>query len=512
LKINRQKLKLAVCPKPNFIVPYALPERLKIPAGVPLTREQDDYPIATYPMRLICTLLTLLLTGCDLFPQTHLQRVEEKGVLHVLTRNSATTYYQGPHGPTGLEYDLAAGFAEFLGVKLKIEAPDTLSNILSSIQAGQADFAAAGLTVTEERKGTINFGPIYQRITPQLVYRTGTESPKNLDELTGSLEVVARSSHAEHLKLLQDEYPNLSFQENSELESEQLLDLVWEQIIDFTVADSNEVAMNRRFYPELRVAFDISSPQPLAWAFPPGEDRSLIEKAEEYFDQLAKSGELDKLLEHYYGYVADFDYVGTVRYMKHIEQRLPLYRKWFQKAAQASGQDWRLLAAVGYQESHWNPKAVSPTGVRGIMMLTQNTMQQLGITASRLDPKASIEGGAQYIATVKKKIPERIAEPDRTWMALAAYNVGFGHLEDARILAQGDGANADKWVDVKNYLPLLSQKKWYKKTRYGYARGREPVRYVENIRSYYDILVWITDRERPARRTTPALGVNSPVL
>ena len=234
-------------------------------------------------MRLFLISLALLISGCDLFPQSHLQRVQEKGILQVLTRNSATTYYEGPFGPTGLEYDLAAGFAEFLGVRLRIETPDTLSRILVEIQGGNADLAAAGLTVTEERKAYINFGPSYQRITPQLVYRVGTASPRNLDELNGNLEVVAKSSHAERLTSLQDEYPNLTFEENSELESQQLLDLVWEQLVDYTVADSNEVAIIRRFYPELRVAFDISTPVPLAWAFPPGEDRSLIDKAEEYF-------------------------------------------------------------------------------------------------------------------------------------------------------------------------------------------------------------------------------------
>ena len=463
-------------------------------------------------MRLILPLLTLLIAGCDLIPESHLQRVLDSGELRVLTRYSATTYYQGPHGPTGLEYDLAAGFADFLGVKLKIKVPDSLSSVLSDIQDGSADLAAAGLTVTDERTPLFNFGPVYQRITPQLVYREGSPAPKNLDGLGGSLEVVAMSSHAERLRALAGEYPDLKFQENRELDSEQLLNLVWEQVIDYTVADSNEIAISRRFYPELRVAFDISAPEPLAWAFPPGEDRSLVEKAEEYFAALHKSGRLDQLLEHYYGYVADFDYVGTRRYMKHIEQRLPSYRDWFEEAGRQTGEDWRLLAAIGYQESHWNPDAVSPTGVRGIMMLTQNTMQHLGIDGNRHDAQASIEGGARYFSSVKQRIPERIKEPDRSWMALAAYNVGYGHLEDARILAQSDGANADSWAELKKYLPLLTQKKWYKQTRYGYARGREPVRYVENIRSYYDILVWQSEREHPPRPPSPALTIQSPAL
>ena len=463
-------------------------------------------------MRLTFVLLILLITACDLLPKSQLDRVKDSGELRVLTRNSGTTYYEGPNGPAGLEYDLAAGFAEYLGVKLNIETPESLSQILRKIQFGAADMAAAGLTVTAERQAVLDFSTSYQRITPQLVYRVGVRTPKNLNELQGNLEVVADSSHAERLRALQDEYPNLSFRETSELDSEQLLNLVWEQVIDYTVADSNEVAISRRFYPELRVAFDISSAEPLAWAFPRGEDRSLIEKADEYLKTLKDNGKLDRLLERYYGYVTDFDYVGTRRYMKHMEQRLPQFRQWFEEAGDMTGIDWRLLAAIGYQESHWNPKAVSPTGVRGIMMLTRDTMQHLGITKSRLDPQASIEGGARYIARVKNRIPKRIGEPDRTWMALAAYNVGFGHLEDARVLAQSEGADQDKWIDVKKYLPLLSQKKWYKQTRHGYARGNEPVRYVENIRSYYDILVWVTDRDNVPKPRSPALTIESPAL
>lgn len=463
-------------------------------------------------MRLLLALLPLLIAGCDLIPKTQLEQVQDRGVLRVLTRNSATTYYEGPYGPAGVEYDLAEGFARYLGVKLHIQVPDNLSEILQGIQSGGADMAAAGLTATDERRQQFNFSSSYQRITPQLVYRIGTPAPQNLGDLHGSFEVVADSSHAERLRALREEYPDMSFTENNELESEQLLGLVWDEVIDYTVADSNEVAFSRRFYPELRVAFDISKPQPLAWAFPPGDDHSLVDKANEYLRKQRENGHLDRLLEKYYGYVADFDYVGTRRYLQHIDQRLPRYQSWFEKAGKDTGIDWRLLAAIGYQESHWNPKAVSPTGVRGLMMLTQDTMKQLGIDKSRHDPQASIEGGARYIKRVKKRLPKRIKNPDRTWMALAAYNIGFGHLEDARILTQEDGANPDKWIDVKKYLPRLSQKKWYKKTRHGYARGQEPVRYVENIRSYYDILVWFTEREHPPRPPSPALTVESPAL
>ncbi len=450
-------------------------------------------------MRSIFLLFTLLLSACEqptTKPVSQLERVKQNGELLVLTRTGPTTYYEGPEGPAGFEYDLAIGFAKYLGVSLRLEIPDNFAGILKQTEAGKADIAAAGVTVTTARKQRVNFGPSYQKITPLLVYRQGSRPPKDLSEIHGSLQVVADSSHAERLLSVKEDYPDLIIEQNLGLDSEQLLNLVWEKVIKYTVADSNEVEINQRYYPELRIAFELSEPEPLAWAFPPGDDHSLIDQAKTYFNQLRMTGRLDQLLERYYGHVNDFDYVETRRYLSHIEKRLPKYRHWFIKAGEKTEIDWRLLAAIGYQESHWNPKAVSPTGVRGIMMITRDTMKQLGIDESRHDAETSIMGGSRYIKQIKAKIPDRIKEPDRTWMALAAYNVGFGHLEDARVLTQRDDADPDKWVNVKTYLPRLSQKKWYKQTKHGFARGMEPVRYVESVRGYYDILVWKTNRQQ----------------
>ena len=178
------------------------------------------------------------------------------------------------------------------------------------------------------------------------------------------------------------------------------------------------------------------------------------------------------------------------RFLRHVRDRLPALRDHFKEAGLFYSADWRLLAAIGYQESHWRADAVSPTGVRGIMMLTRATARQVGVT-DRLDPRQSIDGGTRYIRQIKAKIPRRIEEPDRTWLALAAYNVGFGHLEDARILTQRAGRDPDRWSDVKQYLPLLADPAWHKLTRHGFARGHEPVRYVENVRRYHDTLISI---------------------
>lgn len=441
-------------------------------------------------MRLIPSLLLVLaLVGCTK-PTPLLERIKEEGTLTVLTRNSATTYYEGPEGLIGLEHDLVRLFAEELGVQPRFVVPDSFDAILPMISRGEAHLAAAGLTVTPSREKLVRFGPPYQKITQQLIYRAGSRMPKTIeDTIDGLLEVIAGSSHEEELLRLKAQYPNLDWEAQQELESEELLYLVKEQIIDYTIADSNEVALNRRYYPELKIAFDLTESQPLAWAFPHSHDSSLYDAAAAFFERIEQNGILAQLIERYYGYSETLTFVDKRSLRRHIHQRLPGYIHLFKQAAEATGLDWRLLAAISYQESHWNPDAVSPTGVRGIMMLTQATATHLDIE-DRLDPEASIMGGARYLRMMEEKIPERVPEPDRLWLALAGYNLGFGHLEDARVLTQQDGGDPDKWSDVKDRLPLLGQKKWHNKTKHGYARGREPVDYVDNIRSYYDLLIW----------------------
>jgi membrane-bound lytic murein transglycosylase F len=462
----------------------------------------------------LLALLTLL-SACNNEPQDHLSLVQERGKLLVVTRNAATTYYEGGQGPTGLEYDLLRGFAERLGVELQLIIAPNPDAVLTILAEGVVDMGAAGLTITEEREVWLRFSLPYQEISQQLIYRVGSTRPRDPSELSGQLEILANSSHEEQLKRLHSEYPELKWQSNPQAETEELLTMVWQEQLDYTIADSNEFTLNQRFMPELRVAFDISDPQPLAWAFPRFRDDSLREAANAYLTELEETGTLALILERYYGHLDNFDYVGIRTFMRHIHERLPEYQQLFEYAAREFDLDWRLLAATAYQESHWNPNAVSPTGVRGIMMLTQNTARELGVV-KRTDPVESIRGGALYLSRLRERLPERIAEPDRSWLALAAYNIGYGHMEDARILTQRNAGNPDSWKDLKETLPLLHQRRWHSQTRFGYARGREALQYVENIRSYYDILVWLSERDRPQPEPLPpphpAWLINSPVL
>lgn len=267
--------------------------------------------------------------------------------------------------------------------------------------------------------------------------------------------------------------------------------MVDEGQIDLTLVDSNELAMNQVYFPNVRVAFDLGDASNLAWAVAPGEDNSLLDQVNGFLDKAKQNGTLQRLKDRYYGHVDVLGYVGAYTFAKHLQQRLPKYEQHFRQASQSNQVDWRLLAAIGYQESLWQPTATSKTGVRGLMMLTQDTAKAMGVS-NRLDARQSIGGGSKYFAMIKEGLSDDLKEPDRTWFALAAYNIGIAHLGDARKLAEAEGLNPNKWLDVKQMLPRLSQKQWYRKTRYGYARGGETVQFVQNIRRYYDILTWVT--------------------
>ena len=448
-------------------------------------------------MRLLTIITLAALIGTCSSPPSILEQVLETGELRVVTRDSPTSYTIGPDGPSGPEYDLVQAFADELGVTLLVESVESVSEILPKLLSGDAHMAAAGLSVTDDRRKYLSFGHPYKTVDVHLIYKLGTGKPRSIEDIFDrSIEVIASSSHVDLLASLKETYPALSWTENADTELAELLAKVANDEIDLTVADSPDFNIQRHFYPDLRVALDLEIGDRLAWAFPKDTADSLLARADEFLINADRSGMLARVQDRYFGHTRKFDYVGTRNFIRHYENRLPRYRAMFEQAGLEWGVDWRLLAAIGYQESHWRSQAVSPTGVRGIMMLTEATADYLSID-DRLDPESSIFGGARYFARQTERVADTVGEPDRTYMALAAYNVGFNHVKDARMIVEWNGGNPDSWIDIRKALPLLAQRKWYSRLPYGYARGWEPVLYVNNIRSYYDILKWLTANEEP---------------
>ena len=420
-------------------------------------------------------------------PPSRLDLILEKGELVVLTRNAPTTFYEYRDQPAGLEYELAKAFADQLGVQVRFKVLDSVPAVLDALGSGTGDIAAAGLIRTASRSDQFYFGPSYQTVQQQVVCRRDGFVPRQVSDLADlRLGVVSRSSYAEHLERLRSIHPGLNWEALKGLESEQLLERVWSGKLDCTVASSNIISINRRYFPELVVALPLGQPQHLAWALPKGES-DLKEAVDQWFKKFKREGKLDALLERYYGFADYFDYVDVQVFKRRVREKLPYFRPMFEAAAKQYDLPWTLLAVQGYQESNWDPDAVSPTGVRGIMMLTQTTADSLSV-GDRKNPSDSIMGGARYMASLYRRLPTGIEEPDRTWIALAAYNVGMGHVQDAQVLARVFGKNPNLWNDLKTVLPLLSQKRYYRFLKHGYARGTEPVEYVQRIRDFHNIL------------------------
>lgn len=431
-----------------------------------------------------------LLSTCSPLPSL-IDQIKTLGELRVVTRTGPLSYYVGSDDtPDGPEYALAQRFADELGVKLKIMPVKSYAEMYAALNTGRAHLAAAGLKIPVRPIEGIEFGPVYQRVREHLIYRRGEPRPTSLADIgNGDLEIAAGSSHAKALIAARDSLPDLVWVEDPTANSQALLEDVASGTVDYTIADSTEFAFAHDAHPDLRIAFDFPGSQSLAWA---ASDRypEFVRDMDTYFASLQRSGYLASTLSRYYDRSEGAEFAEAPVFMRHFQDRLPLYKRWFEEAAEQSSQDWRLLAAIGYEESKWNPRAASPSGALGLMQLTLQSANAVKV-ANPADPRQSIFGGARYFRQIYEKIPSHVPEPDRTWFALAAYNIGYGHLEDARILTQRAGKDPDSWDDVREFLPLLADEYWYTQTSNGYARGSEPVRYVDAIRTYVDLLEWV---------------------
>ncbi|VAX04154.1 Membrane-bound lytic murein transglycosylase F (EC 4.2.2.n1), partial [hydrothermal vent metagenome] len=334
--------------------------------------------------------LCLSLTACSEkppppAPRPLLEQIHSNGELVILTTNEPTAYYfDRDDKPAGPEYEMARAFAESLGVKPDFRVFDSLPEVINALRQGEGHIAAAGITITKERQKHFDFGPPYQEVNEELICYRNSKRVGDAGDIAG-LEIVvpAQSSYIRTLEKLQTEYPDIYWKTDTRLLTPQLMKKVWRKKIQCTVADSTIAAINRRYYPELSLKYTLASNSQLAWMFPKNSPQ-LNNAITQWFEEFNKFSALDHLQEKYYGFVEVFDYVDVKRFLRRIDKRYPQYRVMFETAAKEQGISPTLLAAVSYQESHWNPRAKSPTGVRGMMMLTQPVARSLGVT-SRLD-------------------------------------------------------------------------------------------------------------------------------
>jgi len=392
---------------------------------------------------------------------TILDKIKANRTLNVVLLNAPSTYYIGAEGPQGFEYDLLHNYAKHLGVDLNITHANTIKEAIELSKNPNIHITSASLSKTAERDKIFNFGPSYFEVQEQVVCHRGMlnsgKFPRDIEHLAGlNIMVGEDTSYSQTIKSLQLDGYDINASFTSEYSTEELLEKVASNEIDCTIADSNIYALNLRYFTEMRLAFTISEREQLAWVLAP-DSKELEADMYAWLNTFNQSGGLAQLKDHYYSYVLFFDYYNTKMFYKRIKSRLPKYKQDFIDISAHYEIPWSLLAAISYQESHWNPKAKSFTGVRGMMMLTRNTAKLLGVK-NRLDPKQSIDGGARHLTNLMKLVPQEVQKENRLKFALAAYNIGLGHVMDAQRLAKKMGYNENIWSDLKKVLPLLAQK------------------------------------------------------
>ncbi len=440
-------------------------------------------------------MLALALNACKKPPPPAPESTHE---LVVTTRQGPSTYYINHAGAvSGFEHDLVREFSRQQGWAVRWDLQSSANDVLSSIETGSAHFAAAALSESAVHARLLRASPVLFETPVLVIYRNMDRRPQSIAALSGKKIAILENSGKRLMMLrLKRKVPGLSWQTLDTVWPEEMLARLDQGDFDAVIINGMDFDLSRNAYPNLSVAFALDYKQKMVWALPLNSSRELRHKLQTFITQARKNNTIKRIYERYYGHTSRLNSQDVLGIMDRRKNLLPKLRHHFHEAQSITGVDWRLLAAIGYQESKWDPYATSWSGVRGVMMLTGDTADRMGVL-NRLDARQSILGGARYLMLLKNALPARIPEPDRTWIALAAYNQGQGHMEDARRIAKARGNHPDHWADVKEALPLLGRGGYEKVVRYGYARGGEALIFTENVRNYYDILLRMERAYKP---------------
>ena len=460
-------------------------------------------------------LIALLLIGCAALlvrsaPASKLEQVRTAGELRVLSRSGPISHYQSPEGITGFEYTLLKGFADELGVKLVLQNDASTTELLQAADTSTFDLASPSVINSQSAKIPYEYTTSFMELSLQLIYNSDQTAPTNLNALVGEKVLVVNSTaNPLPLQELQKSLPDIHWEQVENVEMTDLLDMVERGHADYAIVDSAIFDIHRYSYPHTQVAFSMQAPQPLSWALAPAHDASLYQAAQNYLAKIKSNGQLATIASQFFDQFIEVNTDDALMFSNRLEKRFPRWEASIKAAAEKYNLDWQLVAAVGYQESHWIPNAESPTGVRGFMMLTPNTAKALGVENLE-DPKQSIFGGAKYLRYLMDTLADSIQGDDRLHMALAAYNQGIGHLADARALTRKLKGDPNSWQDVSKAFPLLAREQYYSKATHGYSRGWEPVLYVKNVTNYQKILAFKENQQqlRIATSTNNDDGLN----
>jgi membrane-bound lytic murein transglycosylase F len=420
--------------------------------------------------------------------------------LRVAVMVHPTIFYTDPNNESaGLEYDLVSAFAKTQRLAMQLKTFATPDAARLALLRGEVDVVTMGVSADGLSATELPTKARYHDSAWIVLNSPQKNSPRSLSELSPK-RVLVSSRIFSHPRMVELRRKNagIVFVEDAKLDDESLIAAVGDEDVDYAIVEEDTYNASRHFHYDAQRAFIVQPALQRVWLF--AHDRAALrDEANAFLTRITRDGQIVRVLDRYFGFPQKVTAMDVEVFTERISSVLPRYRAWFQQGQEIYGIEWRLLAALSYQESHWTDDATSDTGVRGIMQFTEDTAKRYNV--DRLDARSSILGGARYLSEIKRDgLAARIQEPDKTWLALAAYNIGLGHVENARILTQRARKNPDMWPDVRRHLPLLIKPEVSAQFKQGPCRCGMPVEYVEAVRAYYDVLLRLETAYQPKIR------------
>ncbi|OUR79775.1 transglycosylase [Colwellia psychrerythraea] len=424
------------------------------------------------------------------------QLVKDNLPLRVITRNSPETYFLWRGELLGFEYELMRKFADIHKVKLVIVVADSYEEMLELLAEGKGDIIAAGLSRTKARTKQITNAKLatsirYNRVKEQLVAHQESMPINKLIDLQGRTITIRKSSSfwATAQRLAKDFGANIVIA-NEDIATEILISQVADKEIDLTIADSNLIAIESSFRPQIITPLTFKEDVPYAYLVRKNNPQLLA-----YLNEFVRK----YYRGTFYNVVKNKYFYNEKLQKSHKEHRLVSgstlspYDDIVRAYVQPYNFDWRLIVSQMYQESRFNPLASNATGAFGLMQMLPRTAAELGVDDLK-DPEQAIASGVQYLDWTRDRFSKDLAVQEQIFFSLASYNAGYGHVKDAQRLARQLGLRSDRWFNnVEKAMLLLQRRQYYKKARFGYVRGREPVNYVRDIHQRYLSYIRITD-------------------
>jgi membrane-bound lytic murein transglycosylase F len=447
------------------------------------------------------------------FNQVHfdLKDIQKRGKIIGLCRYSATSYFIYKGMPMGYEYELLSNLADHLGVELEIKVPKKWDDMYRMLYSGEGDIIAANMMVTLENTRKVTFAHHHSTTRQMLVQRKpkGWRQMKihNIDKklVRDPIQLIGKKVHVRESSAYYSRLKNLSQEVGGEIkmvkvsedmETELLIKMVADGVIDYTVADENVVGSYEAYYPILDARTPLSFPQRVAWAVRSNAPE-LLKQINSWFGKMKskKDPVYYVIYRKYFKNRRAFVRRLSSNYLSVTGGKISPYDSLFAKYSGEIGWDWKLVASLAFQESQFNPKAEAWTGAVGIMQLLPSTAEELGVR-DPLNPNESIKGGVKLLRLLYAYWEDIPREEERIKFTLAAYNTGPGHIQDARRLAEKYGKDPNVWEgNVAKYLLKKSEKKYYfdDVVRNGYCRGEEPINFVKEVFERYEIYKQYSD-------------------